>query len=174
MRVKIAGLALMFSVAGCAKWMDGYVLFPDPERPASVGIAHVEVDRASITGIDLDFRLLIGATDGGVLLDRRLVPNYSVEIKDAHDCDGGQRGNYVVVDYFPKSPSTSSMVDLRPGEWFGKDVHFPLFLEREDGGGVPDCVDATFTLHLANALNPHIPFQVRGYRFVSEGDAGQP
>lgn len=173
MRVRVTALALVLAVGGCSKWMYGYVLFPDPERPISIGLARVEVDRASLVDGDLEFRLLVGAIDGGVLLDRRLVPSWGLEVTGALDCDGGGPIPYFFWDYLPPGPSSSSMVEIRAGEWFGKDVRFPLFVKEEDGGGVPNCVDATFTLNLAMALNPHVPFRVTAYRAIPEFDAGQ-
>jgi len=115
--------------------------------------------------------VFIGAADGGVVLDRRLVPNTVIELKDARDCDGGERLTHIFVDFFPGEPGANDLLELKPGEWFGQDQKFPLFIPHQDGGGIPACVDATFVFRPEAALNADVVFHVKG-SLASQADAG--
>jgi len=154
----MAVLALAVPIGGCA-WLQEQLR---PRQPAPPGWAIVEADQVAFDGWDLSFRLLVGATDGGVVLDRRLVPNASVELTETLDCDAGTRLRHIFADFFPPEPLPSDLLELEPGTWFGKYEQVPMFVPRRDGGGLPACVDAAFTLHLEAALNPSVPFRVRG------------
>ena len=177
MRVTALALTVALAAGGCA-WIRDQMRPEGPPpfyAPARAGYATIEVDQVELAGGDLNFRLLIGAVDGGVVLDRRMVPNTNVELEHALDCDAGTELRHIFVDSFVWEPGPSDLIELRPDMWYGMHERFPIFIRDRDGGGLPDCVDAIFTLHLESALNPHVPFRVRGARRVVPGnDGGQP
>lgn len=174
MRVGVITLALLLAVPGCA-WLQEQMR-PAPAR--GPGWATAEVDQVSFDGEELSFRLLIGAMDGGVVLDRRLIENAGVNLVDVQDCDGGPMPiPHIVTDFFPTPPAASDVLELPPGHWYGATERFLLFIAHEDGGGTPACVDATFTVRLETAANPNVPIRVKGTRLISEverTDAGVP
>jgi len=173
MRLRQIAFTLVLAIGGCA-WLHNQARPPAPARPASLGVANVEIDRIAFVGPTLNFRVVIGAADGSVVLDRRLTPNADVEITDARDCDAGQPLTYSFAEYLPMVPGPSDLIELKPGEWFGKDEQFPIFIwqQRQDGG-IPDCVDATFFFRPQAALNESVFFHVKG-SLVAPPDGGEP
>src|SRR5436190_208233 len=147
MRVRTTVLALATVVTGCA-WFRAQSSSspPLPDVPTAWGWAVVETDRTAFDGEDVSFRLLIAARDGGIVLDRRFVPNTNVELRALQDCDAGTLLPTVIVDYFPEPPSASDLVKLRADEWFGTEERFFVTMPQKDGGPIADCVDATFRL----------------------------
>ena len=170
MRMKGLAFMLGITICGCA-WIHGQARPAARPHPATLGWATIEIDQVEFVGPTLNFRVLVGATDGGVVLDRRLIPNTDVELKDARDCDAGGRLTRIFVDFFPEVPGPSDLLELRPGEWFGRNQQFPIFLGRQDGGGIPECVDATFVFRPEAALNDEIYFHVKG-SLTPHADAG--
>src|SRR5262249_8859087 len=127
MRVRATLLAAAFVVTGCA-WLQAQS-YPRPsprDDPASRGWATVETDRATFAGFDVFFRLLVGAKDGGIVFDRRFVPNTNLELRAVQDCDAGTPLPFIFADYFPPPPSPSDLVELHAGEWFGTEEQFPI------------------------------------------------
>jgi hypothetical protein len=174
MRLRPTFLALALMAGGCA-WVRGSA-HPEPPKPSGpLGWATVETDRAMLDDSgNLRFRLLIGASDGGVVLDRRLVPNTNLDLREVRDCDGGAMPmQHYIFDFFPPRPGPSDWLEIRSFDWFGTEEEIPLFVAEEDGGGIPSCVDAEFVLHLESAANTP-RFHVVGSRSTSEPDAGQP
>jgi len=175
MRLKVLACTVALAAGGCA-WIRDQLRPAGPPPfypPVPVGYATIEVDQVELAGGDLSFRLLVSAVDGGVVLDRRMVPNTNVELEHALDCDAGTELRHIFVDSFVWEPGPSDLIELRPDMWYGLFERFPIFLHDPDGG-TPDCVDAIFTLHLESALNPHLPFRLRAARVVPGSDAGQP
>ncbi|HVE86596.1 MAG TPA: hypothetical protein VND93_27250 [Myxococcales bacterium] len=167
-------MALALATGGCTKWMYGHVLFPDPERPASAGWAVIETDHATFNGDDVDFRLLVGAQDGGIAFDRRFIPNANIDLKALQDCDAGTLLPLIVFDYIFDRPTAYDVVELRAGEWFGAEEQFPVTIQHEDAGPPADCVDVTFLFHPQVALNPEVVFHVRANYVRPDTDAGVP
>ncbi len=174
MRVKVIASSLIVGVGGCA-WLQEQMR---PVPQTAPGWATTEVDQVAFDGKELSFRLTIGAADGGVVLDRRLVENADVELTEARDCDAGADLPVIFADFFPTPPGPSDLLELRPGKWYGARERFLLFIPDEDGGSPPSCVDATFVFRPEVALNPQVTFHVKADLVTPtpppDADAGVP
>ena len=101
-----------------------------PEAPR-IAARDIEYDRQSVRLL-----FLVQATADGTTLDRRLVENTNVGLGAAPQaCESSETLQFMVRDHFPKPPGPSEMIELRRGEWFGREVEIRLF----DAAG-PDCV----------------------------------
>jgi len=171
MRVSVIVAGLLLATAGCA-WLHEQAR---ASTPASAGWAAVEVDQIAFDGEDLHFRLLVSAHDGGIVLDRRLIPSIGVDLHEVSACDGGPMPfPHYIFDFIPDPLRSSDLLSIRAGEWFGARNDYPIFIAGKDGGDVPSCVDATFLLHLESAANTPVSFRVMGARSAPEADAGLP
>jgi len=172
MRMRGMAFMLLLTIGGCAWLHEQVPLAAHPLSQAPAGWAGIEIDRVAFAGPTLNFRVLVTAVDGGVVLDRRLTPNADIEILDAQDCDAGKPLAYFFAEYLPPEPGPSDLLELGPGEWFGQDMRFPIFIHQQDGGGIPDCVDATFVFRPEAAANGEVHFRVRG-SLAPRVDAGE-
>jgi len=127
-------------------------------------------------GESLQFRILVGAIDAGVTIDRRLIESINVDSRAVRDCATPAEVWFWYADWFARSPSDSDLLDLKPGDWFGRDVEF-LFFPREkipDGG--PECIDVSFVIRPEPAAHPkwELPLTVHAERIAQDAGTAPP
>jgi hypothetical protein len=119
-------------------------------------------------------RLLIGAVEGTVRIDRRLIENISVSLKGVSDCASGQELYFIKSGVIAPPRREEDILALEPGYWYGKDVRIPLFDQHlQESQGHPECVDVDLVLHVLDGRSAHL--RVRATRPSSSGiDGGVP
>jgi len=115
-----------------------------PER------THVRYD-----GELLQFRVLVGAADGGVVIDRRLLESIHIDSRTIHDC------------------ATGAEVWFWYADWFGRDVEFLLFPREKVPDAGPDCIDVQFAVRPEPVAHPkwEVPLVVHAERTNPDGRA---
>src|SRR5262249_47599621 len=88
-------------------------------------------------GYHLEGRLLLGATIDPLVINGDLIEDRDVELNEIRACGKTEVLRHFIVDTFgPPRPVT-----LRRGYWYGSNMDFFLWDERESGIG-PDCFEA--------------------------------
>jgi len=117
-----------------------------PSSDTPPGHVEVEADRVLYDGEVLRFRILLGATDGGVVIDRRLIESIHVDPRSVQDCATGAAVGFWYADWFAPPPSGEDLLLLEPGYWFGGDLTYPFFPREEFPDGGPRCIDVRFAV----------------------------
>ena len=153
-RLAAGGAVLLLSLSACD-------LLPFLRKSAHTGAAPEAVpsDAADVPaqavlewqnpvfdGERLSGRLLVGVKAGQLLLDKRLVENVSVELRELRECVSGQPVDSLEVDSFPAPPRPDKLLRLNAGFWYGADVRFALFDEQLTGKKPPECFEAELQL----------------------------
>ena len=100
---------------------------------------------ATYDGVWLRGRVLVGASDGPVLVDVDMDEENGLTIDDVKTCDTGEKVRYWVQDSVcvencePRPPLL-----LYPGDWYGKEISRELF-SRAPG---PECFEFRLRLNL--------------------------
>jgi len=146
-----------------------------PSWADSSGPIEIEADRIWYDGDTLRFRVLLGAMDGGIVIDRHLVENVHVTADTATDCVTGKEVGFWSVDHIASSPREGDLLFLGPGDWFGTELEYPLFMhEHEDGGG-PPCVQVKLTVQPEPSSSiSAIPRGIRTAAQLTPGDTNGP
>ncbi|MFP2901602.1 hypothetical protein [Corallococcus sp. 4LFB] len=142
-----------------------------PPLTASTARPLIEFQSPHYDGSTLSGRILVGAAEGAITVDRRLVENSSLEVTAVLDCATAQPVEFLVADRFPSPARAEDLLGLEPGYWFGADVDFPLFDEQLNGKRGPDCIDLTLALHPKHPTSP-VTTTLRVTRPMEEPDAG--
>jgi hypothetical protein len=115
-------------------------------NPAS---ATMELQNIDYDGEALRGRLLIGAQDGTIRIDKRLIENISLSLKGVSNCASGQELYFIRAGVVAPPLREEEILALKPGYWYGKDVRVSLFdqhlLETQ---GRPECIDVDLMLHV--------------------------
>jgi hypothetical protein len=118
-------------------------------RPSVEGTAEnalIEVDRVQYDGEVMQFRLVLGAADAGVVIDRRIIENVHVTMDAVRDCAEAGALEYLFVDHLASPPTDKDLLALEPGYWFGSNLRYPLFPRERFPDGGPPCIDADFSV----------------------------
>lgn len=153
-----------------------------PPGNDSTGKIQVEAGRTQYDGEVLQFRLLLGATDGGVVVDRRLIENVHVAMDAVRECAMAGDLSFLFVDRWASPPTEKDLLLVEPGYWFGSDLRYPLFPREDFPDGGPRCIDAYFSVRPEpwKHENWKVPLIVRAERAIPDGgieippDAGHP
>jgi hypothetical protein len=125
-------------------------------------------------GHDVSGRVLIGAR-GPTVVDRRLIEGVSVVVDRVTDCATGTVFPTLVADVLPEPATRDDLLALKDGEWFGREVSFPVFMEPFAPPEGPDCIEFTLSLHPpvmdGTPHPPPITLQVKAER-APRPDAG--
>lgn len=120
-----------------------------PLRSASPGRTELELRNVRYTGDTLEGTLLIGAVEGSLCLDRRLIFGWDVEVYGVWECSSEIRApvGYLNIHPFQRPPSEGHVLLLEPGYWYGAPIRIPLFMsEQPSGERNPDCVEVDLSL----------------------------
>jgi hypothetical protein len=110
--------------------------------------AQVEIQDVQYDGLRLTGRLLVGAVDQELSLDKRLIEESSLTTEAVSDCARDQPVKFVVMDVYARSPSREDTLVLKPGYWYGKDISVLLFAREHSQETGPDCVEVEFAFHV--------------------------
>ena len=145
------------------------------QRRAETGEARAQLELQNVQydGETLSGRLLVGAVSSRLLLDRRLIVNTVVNLDIVRECDTGLPPTFMRADALPRPPGEEDLLVLEPGDWYGKQLHIPLFSAALGHPG-PDCIEATLTLYAAGDKRAG-QLTVRATRLPpTSADAGTP
>lgn len=136
---------------------------------ATIELQHIDYD-----GEDLRGRLLIGALDGPIRIDKRLIENISLSLKGISDCASGQELFFIKAGVVAPPRREEDTLILEPGYWYGKDVRVSLFDQHLlESQGQPECIDVDLILHVLKGRSAQL--RVRATRPPSSRmDAGMP
>ncbi|MCY1083109.1 hypothetical protein [Archangium lansingense] len=143
--------ALLLLVACAGSPTSGKQARPSPVREA-VSDAGLQVPSRVVMkvqdihydGFTISARILVSPEDGPLRLDRRLVPEFDVEIGLVADCERGSVPT-IHMDVFPPLERPKNLMVLEPGYWYGRTVRFMPFDDHFTNIG-PECVEATLYL----------------------------
>jgi hypothetical protein len=137
---------LVFAAAcsGLPFWRTGSS--PDKTDDAASGQATTELQDIHYNGYDLTGRFMIGAVNGSIKLDKRLVEEVSINLDAVTQCDTGQTVRVLVADRFPPPAQQEDLLILERGYWYGADVYFPLFVEEPNRQPGPACIELSLSL----------------------------
>ncbi|AFE05527.1 hypothetical protein COCOR_03950 [Corallococcus coralloides DSM 2259] len=127
---------------------------PQPPSPtASAPRAIIKFQSPHYDGSTFSGRILVGAEEGAITVDRRLVENQVLQVTEVHDCDSPSP---VSIEIFGVPPRRvpEELMTLEPGTWLEADVAFPLFNYRRRGAQEADCLDLTVTLNPRHPTPP--------------------
>jgi hypothetical protein len=110
----------------------------------SQALARVELENAHYDGRMLKGRLLVGASDRSLALDKRIIESIYLTTESVLNCATGQKVGFVVMDVYAQRPREEDILILEPGYWYGKDVSILLFSEEPLGQSTPPCIEAEF------------------------------
>jgi hypothetical protein len=96
-------------------------------------------DGMRLTGI-----LLVGATEGTVLVPAWPLESSEFTVDGVRDCKTRRGVRYWVSDWVGSVGQRPAPVPVRAGYWYGKEVSYALFHKAG-----PDCIEIMFSLHLA-------------------------
>lgn len=113
----------------------------DPSPVAQPARARLEAQGLEHDGAFLHGRLLVGAEQGKVRLDRRLVHNVSLTVASVSACETHERVPFVEVDYVTRPRTREHLLVLEPGQWYGRDIRFPLLAREITGKLGPPCIE---------------------------------
>jgi hypothetical protein len=66
----------------------------------------------------------------------------------------------VVMDVYAKPPSQEDLLLLKPGYWYGKDVHIPLFTKGSTGASNPACINVELAFRALDGV-PLSPLRIQ-------------
>jgi hypothetical protein len=136
--------------------------------------AELELQRIEYDGKELKGRLLVGAKERPLRLDRRLGDEVSVDVTKVLNCRTGEPLEFLMADFFPGPPGEGDLLKLEPGKWYGAEVRFPLFDEHFTGQLGPECVDVELAVFLVEP-DAVVHLRVQAKKEVSaRPDAGLP
>ena len=136
--------------------------------------AALELQRIQYDGKELKGRLLVGAREQPLKLDKRLGEEVSVDVTKVLDCRTGEPVEFLIVDFFPSPPRAEDLLSLEPGQWYGAEVRFSLFDEHFTGQLGPECIDVELTVFLVEPDTvAHLRVQAMK-ALSSQPDAGPP
>jgi hypothetical protein len=119
-------------------------------------------------------RVLVGAR-GPMVVDRRLIEGVSVAVDRVTDCAMGTVFPTLVADVLPEPATRDDLLVLNDGEWFGREVSFPVFMEPFSPPEGPACIEFTLSFHPpvleGSAPPPPVTLQVKVERDMGS-DAG--
>ena len=148
MRMKRGFLAVaaLWATSGCAS-LPTWWPFAPPAQPPPPGRARLEFLDSRYDGLSLSGRFLVGATEGPVRLDKRLIENLSVNVKSVATCGTSEPLGFFITDSFAPPPKPEDLLVVTPGHWYGVDFDYPLFDERKANPPKPDCIEVTLSLN---------------------------
>ena len=141
---------------------------------ASPASATMELQNIDYDGESLRGRLLVGALDGTIRLDKRLIENISLSLKGISDCASGQELYFIKAGVIAPPLQEEEILALKPGYWYGKDIRVSLF-DRHllESQGRPECIDVELILRVLEGKSALL--RVRAKLTSSSGeDAGVP
>jgi hypothetical protein len=141
MRMNIRPLALGSPLLLLACSMGPFSRSAAHDPQAQRGLAEALFQKIQCDGETLSGRLLLSATATGLLLDKRLIETAYLTTESVSACETGQPLPFVVMDVYAKPPSQEDLLLLKPGYWYGKDVHIPLFTKGSTGAPSPACIN---------------------------------
>lgn len=146
---KLTSLCLLLCVlvSGC----HGLALWQPDNSDAALstvqaGRARLETQGLEHDGAFLQGRLLVGVEEGRIRLDRRLIHNVSLTIASVSTCETHEKVPFVEVDYVTRPRSREHLLVLEPGQWYGRDIRFPLLAREITGKLGPPCIEVEIYL----------------------------
>ncbi|RYZ36296.1 MAG: hypothetical protein EOO71_32325 [Myxococcaceae bacterium] len=121
---------------------------PCPKHEAAS--ARVEFQEPGFDGQSLSGRLLLGAVDGSLCVDRRLIESFTLNVERVLDCATGQPLGFLIVDVRAPPRRAEDVLLLEPGQWYGRNVSVPLFSPSGPG---PGCIDVELSVHTLDTPN---------------------
>ncbi|ADO71578.1 hypothetical protein [Stigmatella aurantiaca] len=128
--------------------------------PARRGLAEALLENIHCDGEALSGRLLLSATDQGLLLDQRLIEAAYLTTEAVSACETGQPLPFVVMDVYAKPPDREELLLLKPGYWYGKNVRIPLFTKSTHGDPSPTCIEVELAFRALDGA-PLAPIRIR-------------
>lgn len=117
------------------------------KKPIKGGV--VEFRLTSYDTLEITGRVMLGATTEPFVVSRKLLEGADISLDKVRPCDKTTRLEYVMADAWIGAGLEDSFT-LRPGYWYGVNVHFPLFSEHQTGLG-PDCLEANLVVRAHSA-----------------------
>ncbi len=128
---------------------------PERRPPAAALLQDIQCDGETLSG-----RFLLTAAEQGLLLDKRLIETAYLTAESVSSCETGQPLPFVVMDVYAKPPGPEDLLLLKPGYWYGKDVHIPLFTKGSMGASSPACIDVELAFRDLDGA-PLAPLRIR-------------
>jgi hypothetical protein len=121
--------------------------------------ARLEMQEIVYDGETLQGRLLISPVGAELRIDKRLVESIALTVDSVVACDTGEAVPYVILDVLAPPLQERDILILKPGFWYGKEIHLLLFAQQATRQPSPRCFEAELeyhTLDVKNAARVHI------------------
>lgn len=127
---------------------------PDSNAQGSVTLvdgafarAQLKMQAIAYDGTNLSGRLLLSPTGSSLRIDKRFIEGVDLTVDSVVACDNGNPIPYVITDVLARVPRDEDILILKPGFWYGKDIHIFLFAEHVTKQPSPLCFEAELAYH---------------------------